>query len=84
MVDDAGNILNESDVDYEIKEITDEFGNKQIIKRPYVKRDKFKYDDETLSPDKRASGDHFRVEDAIEMDQFGNKKVTPRLVPDDD
>jgi len=82
MVDDAGNILNESDVDYEIEEVTDEFGNKQIKKRPYLKRDKFK--EKIPSPDRRTTDDHFVVKPAIQIDEFGNKKVTPKLVPDDD
>lgn len=41
MVDDEGNILNESDVEYEIEEIIDENGNRILKKRPVIKTDKF-------------------------------------------
>jgi len=82
MVDDAGNIINESDVDYEIEEVTDEFGNKQIKKRPYLKRDKF--NERLQSPERKITDDHYVVKPAIEIDEFGNKKVLPKLVPDDD
>jgi hypothetical protein len=45
MLDDEGNILNDSDIDYETTEVVDEYGKKTITKRPYVKRDKYKHDE---------------------------------------
>jgi len=39
-VDDEGNIIRDEDVDYEFEEEIDEFGNKKIVKKPKIKKDK--------------------------------------------
>jgi hypothetical protein len=84
MIDDEGNILSDSDVSYILDEITDEYGNKKITKRPYIKTRTKRPDDTNTTLFSQDIPDHVKVKKAIVIDPMGNKAIDDKIVLDDD
>jgi len=85
-VDDQGNIIDESDVDYIEESYIDEFGNKRTRKVPKIKDESFnRMQKEAMEEQKRYSGvlSHKVLKDVVEYDEFGNKKIVQTLVDED-
>jgi len=85
-VDDQGNIIDESDVDYIEESYIDEFGNKRTRKVPKIKDDSFnRMQKEAMEEQKRHSGipSHKVLKDVVEYDEFGNRKIIQKLVDED-
>merc|ERR1712169_27311 len=82
-VDDQGNIVDESDIDYIEESYIDEFGNKKTGKVPKIKDDSFdRMQEEAMEEQKRYSTipDHKVLKEVVEIDEFGNKKIVQKLV----
>merc|ERR1712000_473632 len=85
-IDDQGNIVDESDIDFIEESYIDEYGNKKTMKVPKIKDESFKrMQKESMEEQKRYSGipSHKVLKDVIEIDEFGNKKIVQKLVDED-
>merc|ERR1712000_562514 len=85
-IDDQGNIIDESDIDYKEESYIDELGNKRTRKVPTIKDDSFnRMQKEAADEQKRYSTipSNKVMKEVIEIDEFGNKKIIQKLVDSD-
>jgi len=85
-IDDQGNIIDESDVDYIEESYIDDFGNKKTRKVPKIKDESFnRMQQEAMEEQKRYSTitGHKVLKEVVEIDEFGNKKIVQKLVDED-
>merc|ERR1712169_104319 len=85
-IDDQGNIIDESDIDYKEESYIDEYGNKRTRKVPTIKDDSFsRMQKEATEEQKRYSTipSNKVMKEVVEIDEFGNKKIIQKLVDSD-
>merc|ERR1712169_164606 len=75
-IDDQGNVIDESDIDYITESYVDEHGFKQQKQVPKIKDESLK----RMQKEPLKMPTHKVLKDVIEYDDFGNKKIVEKLV----
>merc|ERR1711964_722930 len=86
-IDDQGNIIDESDVEYISEKYIDEFGITRERNVPKIKEESLKRMKEEALKDEQQQYSkltkHKVLKDVVEIDEFGNKKIVQKLVDED-